>query len=174
MQFNRLVQQTDSVEKSSSFMSTHETETAFLRHLILYDDSDERRRLETSIALVQRDQRCVQRVAYVMAPFPLLAIAGVMYGEILQENSPYNGFGLGLGLLCVLGLASLICLVGFAGLLTFHHLKLNRLRKECLQLVNGLLESRLGKAQVPTLASSHRVCDDGEIRQSVAEVSVCI
>ncbi|HEV2392207.1 MAG TPA: hypothetical protein VG146_07565 [Verrucomicrobiae bacterium] len=149
-------------------MSTHQTETAFLRRIILYDDGEERRKLETSIAQVQRDQRCVQRVAYVMAPFPLLAIAGVFYAEILQEGFPYSGFGLGLRLLCVLGLASLICLAGFAGLLTVYRLKLNRLRKECLQLVNGLLESRLGKPQVPTLPTSHRVFDGGEAFQASA------
>ena len=152
-------------------MSTHETETTFLRHIILYDDSEERRKLQTSIELVQRDQRCVQRAAYAMAPFPLLAIAGVFYAEILQEDFPYNGFGLGFGLLYVLGLASLICLVGFAGLLTFYHLKLNLLRKKCLQLVHGLLESRLGKPQVPSLASSDRVGEDGEAFPSSAKVS---
>jgi hypothetical protein len=152
-------------------MSTHETETAFLRHIILYHDSEERRKLETSIALVQRDQRCVQCVAYVMAPFPLLAIAVVMYGEVLQGGFPYNGFGLGFELLCVLALAALVCLVGFAGLLTVYRLKLDRLRKECLQLVTGLLESHFAKPQVLTLPSSHRVRHDGEAFQGSAEVS---
>jgi hypothetical protein len=126
-------------------MSTHQTEAAFLRHIIRYDGSEERRKLETSIAEVQRDQRCVQRVASVTALFPLLAIAGVAYEGILQENFPYNGSGLVFRLLCEIGLASLICLVGFAGLLTIYHLKLNRLRKGCRQLVTRVLESHLGK-----------------------------
>jgi hypothetical protein len=38
-------------------MSEHQTETAFLRRIILYDDGEERRKLETSIARVQRDHR---------------------------------------------------------------------------------------------------------------------
>ena len=130
-------------------------ETAFLRHIIRYGDGEEPGKLETSITRVQRDQRCVQRVAYAMAPFPLLVIARVFYAEILQEDFSYSGFGLGFRLLCVLGLASLICLVGSVGLLTVYRLKLNGLRKECLQLVHGLLESRLSKPQVPTLRTSH-------------------
>ena len=67
-------------------MSEHETETAFLRHIILYDDSDKRRKLEENIAQVRQDVRCVQRVASVTALFPLLAIAGIAYGVILHDE----------------------------------------------------------------------------------------
>ena len=51
-------------------MSEHQTETAFLRHILLYDDGDERRKLEESIAQVQPDMRCVQRVASVTGRVP--------------------------------------------------------------------------------------------------------
>jgi len=110
-------------------MSEHETETAFLRHIILYDDSEERRKLEGSIAQIRRDTRCVQRVAGVTALFPLLAIAGVAYGVLLQKDFPYHVSQLVLRVLCVLGLASMVCLVGFAALLTVYLKKLQRLRK---------------------------------------------
>jgi len=153
-------------------MSEHETEMAFLRHIILYDDSDERRKLERSIAQVQQDVRCVHRVVSVTAPFPLLAIAGIAYGAILQNNFPFNGAELVFTVLCVVGLASLICLVGFAGLLTVYFQKLHRLRKEARQLAVRLLESRLGKPQIPTLPRSHRVFDDGEASQGAMEFSV--
>ena len=72
----------------------------------------------------------------------------------------------------MLGLASLICLVGFAGLLTVYFKKLHRLRKEARQFAIRLLESRLGKPQIPTLPSSHRVFDDHEALQSAMEFSV--
>src|SRR5512141_2266309 len=98
-------------------MSEHQTETAFLRHIILYDDSEARRKLEQSIAQLKRDTNCVRRVASLVAQLALLALAGIAYGVLLQENFPYNGSGLVFRILCVLGLASLICLVGFAGLL---------------------------------------------------------
>ena len=155
-------------------MSEHQIETAFLRHIILYDNSDECRKMEKSIAQVQQDVRSVQRVASVTALFPLLAIASFAYGVLLQENFPYNMSELVLvfRILCELGLAALICLVGLAGLLTVYRKKLNRLRKECLQLVTRLLESHLGKPRIPTLPSSHRVNDDREAFQGATEVSV--
>ena len=132
-------------------MSEHETETAFLRHLILYDDSEEHLKLEKSIAQVRRDMHCVQRVASVTAVFPLLAMTGLAYAALLEENSPYTEFELALRALCVLGLASLICLVGFTGLLAGYSRKLNGLQKEARQLVIRLLESRLGKPHYATL-----------------------
>ena len=153
-------------------MGEHETETAFLRHIILYDDSGERHKLEKGIAQVRRDMCCVQRVVSLTAPFPLLAIAGIAYGVLLQENFPYNGSELVFRVLCVLGLASLICLVGFAGLLTVYRKKLHRLRKEARQLVITLLESRLGNPQIQTLPRSHRVFRDGEASPGAMEFSV--
>lgn len=144
---------------------------AFLRRIILYDDGDECRKLEKSIAQVQHDVRCVQRVAAVTAPFPLLAIVGAAYGVILQENFPYNASAPVFSLLCVLGLASLICLVGCAGLLTVYRKKLSGLRKEARQVVIRYLESRLGKPHIATLRGSHRVFDDREAFQDATEVS---
>lgn len=152
-------------------MNEHQTETAFLRHVILYNDSEERRKLEKRIAQVRCDTRCVQRVALVTALFPLLALAGIAYGVLLQENFPYNASELVLRILCVLGLASLICLVGFAGLWTFYFRKLHRLRKEARQLVIRTLESRLGEPHVATVPGGPRVFDDGDAFQGATEVS---
>lgn len=71
----------------------------------------------------------------------------------------------------MLGLASVICLVGLAGLLMVYGNKLGRLRKEARQSVVRLLESHLGKPQIPTLRSHHRVFDDREASQDATEVS---
>jgi hypothetical protein len=153
-------------------MSEHQTETAFLRYLILYADSDECRRLEKRIVQVQRDTHCVRRVASVMALFPLLAIAGMVYGALLQANFPHNGSELAFSGLCVLGTASLVCLVGFAGLLTVYLNKLNRLRKEARQLVIRVLESRWGKPHTATSPGSFREFDGSEVFQGATEPSV--
>jgi hypothetical protein len=152
-------------------MSEHQTETAFLRHLILYDDSEVRRKLEKSIAQVKHDTKCVQRAASVAAHLTLLALAGIAYGALLQESFPYNGSELVFRVLCGLGLASLICLAGFAGLLTVYLQKLHRLQKEARQFVIRLLESRLGNPHVAKVPGSHRVFDDGDAFQGATEVS---
>ena len=150
-------------------MTEHQRETAFLRRIIRHDDSDECRKLDRSIDQVQRDERCVARVAAVTALFPLLGIAGVAYGAILLEDFPSKGAELVSWVLCAVGLASLICLVAFVGLLMVYRKKLNQLRQECRQLVTRLLESHLGKAHTATSPASHPVSDDREAFQGAAE-----
>lgn len=152
-------------------MSEHQRETAFLRHIIRHGDSDECRTLEKSIAQIQCDQRCVQRAASVTALFLFLALVGVGYGEILAENFPYNGSESVFRLLCGLGLASLICLVAFAGLLIVYRLKLNQLREEGRQLVKRLVEPHLVKPRIATFSESDRVAADDEAFQGAADVS---
>jgi len=152
-------------------MSEHHNETAFLSHLILYGVSDECRKLERSIAQVQHDVRCVKRVAAMTLVFPVLAIAGAVYGVILHENFPFSGADRVFTVLCELGLASAICLVGLAVLLTVYHTKLNRLRKECRRSVIRLLESHLGDPHIAKSPTRLRAFDDREAFQSATEVS---
>jgi len=125
-------------------MSEHQKELAFLTHAILYDGSDERCKLEQSIAQVQRDKRCVQRLTSLVVLLLMLVLAGVSYGIIFQENYPYNSSEFVFKLLCEFTLALLICLVVFTSLLAIYSLKLNGLREDCRQLVKRVLESRLG------------------------------
>jgi hypothetical protein len=143
--------------QDSTIMNEHQRETLFLRHLISYDESDDRRKLEESLAQAQRDERCVQRFASVTALFPLGAIAGVGYGLMLQKNFPYDGPHPGLRVLCEIGFASLICLVAFAGLLMGYRKKVNRLREECRRLVARRLDSHLSKPDIATLPKSSTV-----------------
>ncbi len=152
-------------------MSEQEIETSFLRHLICYDDSDEGRKLEKSIGQVRRDERCVQRFASVVALFPLLAIAVVGYGTMLRHNFPYDGSHPVIRVLCEIGLASLICLAGLAGLLMGYRKKLKRLREECRQLVTRVLEPRLGKPHLATLPGGYRGYDDREASQAATEAT---
>jgi hypothetical protein len=152
-------------------MSEHQRETAFLRHSIVFDDTDERRKLEERIAQVQRDERCVQRAAWLMVLFASLGAAGLAYGALLQENFPYGTSWLVIKLLCELGLASLIPLVALVGLLMVYRRKLNCLREECRRLVTKLLESRLGKSHITPLRASHLGAGDREVAEGVVEVN---
>ena len=152
-------------------MSEHHRDTAFLRDIIRYDESDERRKLEKNIAQVQRDERCVQRLALVISLVPGLAIAGIAYGALLQRNFPYGLSEHVIRVFCELVLASLICLGGFAGLLAVYRWKLNRLRNECRQLVMRLLESHLGKPHLETLPRSQRASEEREAFHGAVEGS---
>jgi hypothetical protein len=152
-------------------MSEDQRETAFLRRLILYDGSDERRKLDQSIAQIKRDQRCVQRMAWMIALLLVLTLTGLAYGAIWDNNFPYNLSEVVFRVLCEVLLASLICLVGFAGFFMVHRSKLNRLREDCRRLVERFLESRLGNPHIAMLPGSERVSDDREAFQGPAACS---
>ena len=150
-------------------MSEHQRETAFLRDIILHDDSDERRELEKRIAQAQRDERCVIRATALAALFTALTVAGFAYGAILLDNFPYIESQSVIKVLCNIGLASLICLVAFAGLFTHYRRKLNRLREECRQVVKKLLESHAGKSRLATSRGSQLEPDNRRVAQGAAE-----
>jgi hypothetical protein len=155
-------------------MSAYQIETAFLSSVIPYDDSDEPRKLQKIIAQLQHDERCVQRLVWAIALSLMLGFASVGYGGVLEEDFPYTLPESVINAFCVFVLASLICLVAFAGLLAVYRRKLNRLREECRRLVARLLESRLGKPHIPTLAGSHRGVDNREAFQGAAESGVLL
>ena len=64
-------------------MTEHQRETAFLKHLIGYEDTEKRRELEQKIMQLQRDQHCVERVAAAAAICTALAVAALAYPAIL-------------------------------------------------------------------------------------------
>ena len=151
-------------------MSEHERETAFLRRVLLYNDCDEHRKLDKSMAQVQRDERCVQRMAWTMVLFLMLAMTPAAFGAILQANFPYNAPQPVIDVFCAFVLAALICLLGFGALLTVYRGRLNRMREESRQLVTRFLESRMGKAHTPELPGNDPVFhDDGTFQSAVVE-----
>lgn len=126
-------------------MTEHQRETAFLRHLIVFDNTEQGRKLEKSIVQVQLDERCVKRGAWLMALLALLSAVGLAYGEVLVEDLPFGRARFVLKLICVFGLASLISLAAFVGILMAYRKKSNGLREECRRLITKLLELQLGK-----------------------------
>ncbi len=121
-------------------MSEHQKDTEFLRRIIVYGDTEEHHDLEKRITQVQRDERCVQRVALAAVLFALAAMVGLAYTAILEENFPYNESQLLVTILYAVFLASVISLVTFSLLLIVYRKRLNRLREECRHLVTKLVE----------------------------------
>ena len=124
-------------------MSEHQRNTAFLRQVILYDDSAERHQLEERIAQDQRNERCVRRAVYLVALLTALAIAGLCYSAIFLPDFPQNKSRFIIRIFAILGLASLICLPAFLGYWGAYRRDLDRRREECRRMATQLLESRL-------------------------------
>lgn len=126
-------------------MSEHEKHTEFLRHCLRYDESAGREQLMQEIARIQRDLRCVQRAAWLMALLGVLLVAVLGYGTILMANFPYNTSQFVINLIVAISAGILVSLLAFVGLWLVYRWKLDLRREECRQMVAKLLESRLGK-----------------------------
>jgi hypothetical protein len=122
--------------------SSYQRATELFKHTIDSDDMLEHRKLVERIAQVERDERCVQRVVLLMAGFTALTAVGFGYGTVLQENFPDGESSFLARLICELGLASVISLVGLASLWLVYRRKLNGLMRDCRRLVTKLLECR--------------------------------
>src|SRR2546423_11782526 len=116
-------------------MSDHQRETAFLRQVLLYDDTAERHKLEEVITQLQRNERCVRRAVWLMALFVALAMAGLCYSALFLADHPQNMSQFVTPFLskvfCALGLGSLICLVCFVALGAAYRKDLDQRREEC-------------------------------------------
>ena len=126
-------------------MTAYQNETAFLREVIVYDDSAERHKLEKRITEIQRSECCVRSAVRLMVFLIVLALAGLGYSAVFLEDFPGSKSHFVIKLSSVLGLGSMISLLGYLGFWMFYHNELDRRHEECRRLVAELLESRLGK-----------------------------
>src|SRR5690348_8229832 len=67
-------------------MSKHRSETAFLKGIIAFDESDAGRDLERRLVRAETNERCVRRAALLVAGLAMLCAVGFGYGTVLQEN----------------------------------------------------------------------------------------
>jgi hypothetical protein len=124
-------------------MTEHEKETAFLRHLIQMDETNQCRKLDDAITKLQRDQRCVQRAVSLLSLFALFALVFFSYGTALVENFPSGTISSVARVITELGLACVIAIASLAGLQMIYRKRMNRLREECRRLIMKILQSRL-------------------------------
>jgi len=144
-------------------MSEHEKHTEFLRQCLHYDESAGREKLMKEIARIQRDLRCLQRAAWLMAMLGALVAAVLGYGTVLVQNFPYNTSQFILNLLIAVGVGVLISFLAFAGLWLAYRWKLDLRREECRQMVVKLLESHFGKPPTTPLQDNH--AGEGDARR---------
>ena len=130
-------------------MNGRQQETEFLKQVIVYDHSAERHKLEERITRIQRDARCVRRAMWLMVLLAALAAAGLGCCAVFSADFPQNMARFmtrfSSKACCVLGLASLLCLLAFLNLEAGYRRQLDEWREECRRLALNLLGDRLGK-----------------------------
>ena len=146
-------------------MSERQKECDFLKALMLYEDTEERRRLDEKISKAERDEKCVWRVLVLVLVLELISFAGLGYSAVFMPEFFHNTKPLLVKLFCTLGLSAAICLLVFGGYWLWHREVLNGLHEECRRVIKAALEDRY-KASRPrpaTLATQERSADAYEI-----------
>jgi hypothetical protein len=121
----------------------HETQAAFLKALIAYEDGEESRQLRDSLAKTDRERKCIRHALFLMVMLFILSLAGLGYCALLLPRIFSNPAHFVTRSLEVLGLASLLCQLEFSGYLLWHRSAVNRLHKECRRRVLLLVEPQL-------------------------------
>jgi len=151
--------------RESERLTEHQMEMSFLRHLMLYDDTNEHHELESKVTQAEGKVRCARRAVWVMALLAGLAVAGLGYSAVLLEDFPQNRTQFVIRMFCALGLASLVSLLSFIGYWIIARGELDDQRGECRRLVARIMESHLGK---PATVSSLEIVKTQSSHSAVA------
>jgi hypothetical protein len=143
----------------------HEKEVSFLRHLMLYGDTNDCVELEKKIAHAERNERCARRAVWLMMALTGLSLVGLGYDALLLEDFPPNTSQFLTRIFCALGLASLVSLLAFAAFWLISRGELDEHRERCRRLVTKIVEARLGK---PSHVSAAEIGQPESARRRVA------
>ena len=124
-------------------MLEHETQAAFLKALIAYEEGEASRQLQDSLAKADRERKCIRHALFLMVTLFILSLAGLSYCALLLPRIFSNPTHFVTKSLSFLGLASLICQLEFFGCLLWHRSAVDRLHKECRRRVLLLVESQI-------------------------------
>ena len=131
-------------------MSECQKQTAFLKTLIGYENSDLRRMLHERIVKAEKDERCIRRALFLVSLFGFLCLCGLGYSSVLLPEFFRKPSHELTKVLCALGMGSLICFVCFLGYWSWHRSVLYGLHDECRRLIAGLMLSRFEATAPPS------------------------
>src|SRR5205085_10143264 len=106
-------------------MSERQKQIQFLKALIGRQDSGECQVLRERIHRAEREERFLRRMIFLLLVLMLLSMAALCYATVFWPELFQARFQFLLKLSCVLGLASLICLIAFTGYWLWHRVLLN-------------------------------------------------
>ena len=122
----------------------HETQEAFLKRLIAYEDGEASIQLQNSLAKADRENKRIRHAMLLMVTIFLLSLVGLGVCAALLPQIFSNPTHFVIKSLGFLGLASLISQIELFGYLLWKRFAVNHLHKECRRRVLLLVESRLG------------------------------
>jgi len=140
-------------------MSEHQRQTAFLKALILEEDTEEHRQLQEKIQQAERDERCICRAVRLVGVVSLLSLASLGYLAVLLPGFFDNSSHILIKFFAALSLGSAMCFVVFLGFWLWHRGLVNRALEDgrrCILAEHQVRAHPKGTAPVTTgLSETH-------------------
>jgi hypothetical protein len=133
----------------------------FLAQCIRHDASGELHQGEERVTHAERQERCVRRAMWLMALMTALAGLGLGYSVILLYELPPYQTRIINHIFVVVGVASLMSLLAFAGFWTLYRQRVATRREEVRCLIMKLLADRSGGHNPANKSLSSDTSTDG-------------
>jgi hypothetical protein len=133
-------------------MSKRKKHSVFLKALILHGDAEGRSLLQEKMHQAERDELCAWRALWLVSLLVAFSCCGICYSAVLIPEFFQNSSHIVVKIFSGLGLASVICAVGFLFFWLWCRGVLNRTHEDCRRFVMATLEpgSRSKLSVLPT------------------------
>jgi len=125
-------------------MSSHQRESAFLKSLIIYEDSEACREFHERLAKAEREAKCIKTAIRLVVLLGMFCISGLGYSSVLLEEFFRNKNHFVTQFFLGLGATSIIALLFFLAQSVWHRALIHRLHEECRRRIVSVVRSRLG------------------------------
>jgi hypothetical protein len=133
-----------------AIMSEYQKQTAFLKKLVLHEDTPSNRALCERLAAVEKNERALQCASRLVGLIAMLGLAGLCYSAVLLPQFFDNSTHLMIRLCTALSFGSTLCFALFLGLLYSCRYTANRLHAECRVVISKMLAAQLPGFREPT------------------------
>ena len=129
-------------------MSKRKKQSVFLKALILHGDADGRSLLQEKMQQAERDELCAWRALWLVSLLAAFSCCGICYSAVLIPEFFQNSSHIVVKIFSGLGLASVICAIGFLFFWLWCRGVLNRTHEDCRRFVMATLEPG-GRSKLP-------------------------
>ncbi len=141
-------------------MSEYKKQSAFLKKLVMIEDTADNRALCERLCHVERSERCLQCACRLVGLIALLGVAGLGYAAVLLPQFFDNSTHFIIRLCSAVGLGSCLCFSVFLALWYSYRRIANRIHSECRLVIVKTLSAKFpstGNVSLPVVNDEPQV-----------------
>lgn len=150
-------------------MSEYKKQSAFLKKLVMIEDTSDNRALCDRLCHVERSERCLQCACRLVGLIALLGLAGLGYAAVLLPQFFDNSTHFIIRLCSAVGLGSCLCFTVFLALWYSYRKIANRIHSECRLVILKTLSAKFPSAAT---GSPPVVNDEPQVKIAVLRQTV--